>query len=334
VKNYPSPFKPAWWLNNAHLQTLYPSLCRQPPRIKTKRERFQTADEDFIDIDFFGEEEWPLVIILHGLTGSSDSSYVKGLQETLFQQKLRSAALNFRGCSGEPNNTALWYHSGETSDLNAIYQILRHKQPDIPIAVVGFSLGGNVLLKWLGEQGENLDVFAAVAVSAPLLLGICATRLDKGFSKLYRNQLIRELKSGLYNKYHHLMQINLPEEAKKLADLGDVSQAVSFWQYDEMVVAPLYGFQNAADYYNQNSGRRYMQNIQTPTLLIQALDDPFMTPEVIPPAAEFSGMIELEITAGGGHVGFIYGTNPFKPKYWLDQRIPEFINRKLANSSK
>jgi predicted alpha/beta-fold hydrolase len=160
-----STFNPAWWLNNPHLQTIYPSLLRKPPEPVVKRERLMTEDHDFIDIDFCGEGNQPLVILLHGLTGSSQSGYIKGLQQALLEQGLRSAALNFRGCSGEYNNSSRCYHSGETGDIDFLYRTLRAREPQTPMAAVGFSIGGNVLLKWLGEQGSNIQLFAAVAVS-------------------------------------------------------------------------------------------------------------------------------------------------------------------------
>ena len=327
-------FKPAWWLDNGHLQTVFSTLFRQSPQIQTQRERIQTPDHDFLDIDCYGDGIGPLVIILHGLTGSSTSTYVKNLQAALFQEGYRSAALNFRGCSGVPNNTSRWYHSGETGDLNYLYQTLRHREPLTPIAVVGFSLGGNVLLKWLGENGaKQLDLFAAVSVSAPLLLDICATRLDGGFSKFYRNRLISELKSGFRDKYNHLVHLNQLAEAEKLSKLGDISKVSSFWQYDEQVIAPLYGFKSAADYYKQNSARPYLKNISIPTLLIQAKDDPFLTTDILPQPRELSTFVELVMTQGGGHVGFIGGANPFKPKYWLDWCIPEYLNKRLATKS-
>jgi predicted alpha/beta-fold hydrolase len=327
-------FKPAWWLDNGHLQTVFSTIFRQSAQIKTRRERIQTADNDFLDIDWYGDGIAPLVIILHGLTGSSTSRYVKNLQVALFQAGYRSAALNFRGCSGVPNNTSRCYHSGETGDLNYLYQTLRHKEPLTPIAVVGFSLGGNMLLKWLGENAaKQLDLFAAVSVCAPLVLDICATRLDSGFSKLYRNRLISELKSGFRDKHHHLVQLNQLVEAEKLSKLGDISNVSSFWQYDEQVIAPLYGFKSAADYYKQNSARQYLKHIRIPTLLIQAKDDPFMTTDVLPQPSELSAAVELEITQGGGHVGFISGANPFKPQYWLDCCIPEYLNKQLATNS-
>jgi predicted alpha/beta-fold hydrolase len=324
-------FKPSWWLNNAHLQTIYPALLRKsPPQITTRRERLLTPDNDFIDIDFCGAGESPLIILLHGLTGSSQSGYIKGLQFELLTQGFRSAALNFRGCSGEYNRLARCYHSGETEDIHFLYQILRQREPGTPFAVVGFSLGGNVLLKWLGEQGNKLCLFAAVAVSVPLVLSSCASKLDNGFSKIYRDHLLRELKYYVLAKRQHLEKLGQIHEANKLKSLGDLSGITSFWQYDDRIVARLHGFQNVHDYYQRSSSRQFLKSIALPTLLIQASDDPFMTADVLPEQAELSSSVNLEITQGGGHVGFITGTNPFKPDYWLEHRILEFLKQHIT----
>lgn len=321
-----STFKPAWWLSNCHLQTIYPALLRKSPSPPDyRRERLTTPDHDFIDIDYCGTGNQPLIILLHGLTGSSQSGYIKGLQLALFKQGLRSAALNFRGCSGQANNRARCYHSGETQDIHFLYQTLRQHEPETPIAAVGFSLGGNVLLKWLGEQGENVNLFAAVAVSVPLLLGICATKLDKGVAQLYRGNLLKELKAYMHNKLLHLDNVGHKEDAMRIKGLGDLSTIRSFWQYDGRVVAKLHGFKDVHDYYNRASSRQYLKSIAIPTLLIQAVDDPFMTPEVLPSLDEISPQVQLEFTPHGGHVGFISGHIPLRPKYWLEQRIPEFL---------
>ncbi|OQK16347.1 alpha/beta hydrolase [Methyloprofundus sedimenti] len=326
-----STFKPAWWLNNAHLQTLYPALFRKLPNSLLKRERLITADDDFIDIDFCGEGDQPLVILLHGLTGSSQSIYIKGLQQALLAQGLRSAALNFRGCSGEYNHSSRCYHSGETGDIDFLYRTLRAREPDLPMAAVGFSLGGNVLLKWLGEQGSGVQLFAATAVSVPLVLSACASKLDSGFSKLYRASLLRELKEYVHLKQQHLESLGKTEEAKILRQVGDLDKITSFWQYDDRVIAKLYDFANVEDYYQRSSSRQFLQSIRIPTLLIQAQDDPFMTPAVIPDITELSSCVFLETTPAGGHVGFISGHNPFRPEYWLEQRIPEFLLEQLSH---
>jgi len=324
-----STFKPAWWLNNPHLQTIYPSLLRKPPEPTIKRERLTTEDNDFIDIDFCGEGNQPLVILLHGLTGSSQSGYIKGLQQALLEQGLRSAALNFRGCSGEYNDSSRCYHSGETGDIDFLYRTLRAREPQTPMAAVGFSIGGNVLLKWLGEQGTKLQLFAATAVSVPLVLSACASKLDSGFSKIYRASLLRELKDYVRLKQVHLESLGKTEEAELLRKIGDLEDIKSFWQYDDRVIASLYDFANVADYYQRSSSRQFLQAIRVPTLLIQAADDPFMTPEVIPELKELSASVFLEITEAGGHVGFIAGNNPWHPEYWLERRIPEFLLQRL-----
>lgn len=325
-----STFKPAWWLNDAHLQTLYPALLRNtPPPAECWRERLTTPDDDFLDLDFCGTGTGPLVMLLHGLTGSSQSGYIKGLQQVFLEQGMRSIAMNFRGCSGEYNRLARSYHSGETEDIQFLYETLRGREPDTTIAAVGFSLGGNVLLKWLGEQGGNLDLFAAVAVSVPLVLHLCASKLDKGFSKVYRARLLKELKDYMRYKQQHLERLNVHAEVQKIKQLGDLSRINSFWQYDDRVVAKLHGYKNVHDYYQRSSSRQFLKNIAVPTLLIQSVDDPFMTADVLPPAEELSPHVQLEVTQGGGHVGFVAGRNPFKPVYWLEQRIPEFLRQQI-----
>jgi len=321
-----STFKPAWWLKNTHLQTIYPAFFRMiRPPASLRRERLNTPDNDFLDIDHCGEAGQPIVILLHGLTGSSASGYIKGLQHTLAKLGLRTAALNFRGCSGESNRLARCYHSGETEDIHFLYQTLRAREPETPIAAIGFSLGGNVLLKWLGEQGARLDLFAAIAVSVPLMLNICASKLDRGFSKLYRKHLLDELKQYVRLKLRHLETLGIEEEAEKIRQLGNLAEIDSFWQYDDVVVAKLHGYRDVHDYYQRSSSRQFLQSISVPTLVIQATDDPFMTVEVLPEAHELSPAVYLEIARGGGHVGFVTGAYPFRPRYWLEQRIPEFL---------
>jgi hypothetical protein len=318
-------FKPAWWLPGPHLQTLWQPLFRRRPTPMTRRERLETPDGDFLDIDWLGPDEGPIVILLHGLSGSSRSPYIRGMQSVLAKHGWRSAAMNFRGCSGEPNHTSRGYHSGDTRDLDFVYDTLRRRHKEAVIAAVGYSLGGNVLLKWLGERGNEIELMAAAAVCVPLRLDLCAERLDQGVSRLYRNQLLLELKDYVRDKQRHLELIGRHKEAGKLAGLGDLSSIQSFWEYDSRVVAGLYGFRDAKDYYGQSSARQYLQHIRRPTLVIQALNDPFMTPEVLPEASELSPAVSLEVTDSGGHVGFVGGHLPWHPEYWLERRIPAFF---------
>ncbi len=325
----PDSFRPAWWLNNPHLQTIYPALFRKNILLQRVRERLLTADQDFLDLDWYENAGKPLIILLHGLSGSSQSGYILGLQQALRDQGFASVALNFRGCGGGPNMRARGYHSGETEDIAFVYQTLRQRFPDRLIGAIGFSLGGNVLLKWLGEQGARLSLFAAVAVSVPLVLSECASRLDKGLSRIYRRYLLSELKRYIQQKQCFLETRGLQSEAEKLRQLGDLSDISSFWQYDDRVVARLHGFKDAADYYRRSSSRPFLAAIELPTLLIQARDDPFMTPKVLPSAAELAPQVMLEVHDGGGHVGFVCELKSRRSGYWLDKRIPAFLLEKL-----
>ncbi len=323
-----SAFQPAWWLRNKHLQTIYPALLRRSVLLSgCWRERLFTPDNDFIDIDYCGKGNGPLVILLHGLTGSSNSGYILGLQKKLLSQGWRSAALNFRGCSGEPNWLARAYHSGDTGDLDFLFESLRKREPDTEIAVIGVSLGGNVLLKWLGEQSNRVSVTSAVAVSVPLVLSLCAEKMDLGFSRLYRNRLLMELKQYMARKHAFLRATGKHTEAEKITRLGDLAKIKSFWEYDDRVVAPLHGFRDVHDYYRLSSSRQYLKDIAIPTLLLQDRADPFMTEKVIPGADELSSKVCLEVTEGGGHVGYINGQNPLRPGYWLEMRIVEFLRQ-------
>lgn len=324
-RSFPPQFHAAWWLNNPHLQTIYPALLRKPSPLQRRRERLSTPDGDFIDLDWYGEDRRRLVILLHGLSGSSRSGYIQGLQQALLVGGFASVALNFRGCGGEPNRLARCYHSGDTEDIQFLYRTLRQRLPETALAAVGFSLGGNVLLKWLGEQGDKVRLFAAVAVSVPLVLSACASKLDRGFSRVYRDRLLSELKHYIRLKQRSLAGLGLAEEADKLRRLGDLAPITSFWQYDERVVAALHGFRDAEDYYRRSSSRPFLKAIRVPTLLIQADDDPFMTEAVLPSASELAAGVSLEVVRGGGHVGFVGGGNPFRPQYWLEQRIPAFL---------
>lgn len=324
-------FKSAWWLHNPHLQTLYPALLRKKHGLNRQRERLLTPDGDFLDLDWHGDDKRIIVILLHGLSGSSQSGYILGLQHSLKQQGLSSVALNFRGCSGEPNRLARCYHSGETEDIHFVYQTLQQRYPQAAFAAVGFSIGGNVLLKWLGEQGNKLNLFAAVAICVPLILADCATKLDHGFSRVYRHQLLKELKDHIEHKKHHLESIGRTDEANKLRQLGDLSTIRSFWQYDDRVVAPLHGFRDVHDYYGRSSSRQFLPAIQIPTLLIQAEDDPFMPKTVLPEASELPPQVMMEIYTGGGHVGFVSGHRFCGIDYWLDTRIPAFLHERIKN---
>lgn len=315
-------FKPAWWLPGPHAQTLWAALCRRPPRPPVRRERLELPDGDFLDLDWAGPVGRPLVMILHGLEGSSDSAYARGLLWAVMAHGWCGVVLHFRGCSGEPNRRAASYNAGHTADLDHVIRDWRRREPATPLACVGYSLGGNVLLKWLGEQGEAAPVQAAVAVSVPFLLSGAAERLQQGFSRLYQAYLLHHLRASYRAKASLAAQLPL-----SLAEMGCLRD---FYRFDDRVTAPLHGYRGVHDYYQHASCRPYLRAIRVPTLLIQALDDPFLLPTVVPAADELAAGTVLELSRYGGHVGFVSGRLPGQAVYWLEQRIPGFLQHHLA----
>ncbi len=314
-------FKPAWWCRGPHSQTLWAPLFRRGPRIRVKRERLELPDGDFIDLDWSVGDGAPVIIILHGLEGSSRSPYVRGMFAALQQQGMRPMVMHFRGCSGEPNRLARGYHSGDTNDLAFVVRTLREREPHTPLAAVGYSLGGNVLLKWLGESGNSAGLYAAAAVSVPFVLQNSSKRLDRGFSRLYRRCLLSCLRRSLQRKFRGTTP---PFRADAAA------AARTFHEFDNAVTAPLHGFQNAEHYYAASSSRPYLRRITVPTLIVHAADDPFLSRELIPSTDDVSPQVSLEIPAHGGHVGFIGGSWPGQPRFWLEERIPVFLMHQLT----
>lgn len=316
-----SSFKPAWWLPGPHAQTLFPFIARRRLTIATQRERLILPDGDFLDLDWAlnAPTQAPLVLVLHGLEGSLRSHYAAGLLQSLNRAGLRAVLMHFRGCSGEPNRLPRSYHSGETADLEWVVTLLRQREPDATLAAVGFSLGGNVLLKWLGEFGAHAKVDAAVAVSVPFSLAIAADRLDRGLSQIYQAYLLHKLRRSLRAKQ---ARIKLP------LVLPDLNQLDSFRRFDDAVTAPLHGFAGVDDYYARASSRPFLMRITLPTLILQARDDPFMTPAILPSPADLAPAVRMELSPTGGHVGFI-GGRLGHPDYWLEQRIPTFLNEQL-----
>jgi predicted alpha/beta-fold hydrolase len=314
-------FKPAWWLRNPHLQTLWAALLRPKIKLSIRSERLELADGDFLDLAWVGGGSGPRVLILHGLNGSIGSPYARGILQAINNRGWRGVFMHFRGCSGEPNRLAQSYHSGETRDLQAVITELIHREPNSPLFAIGYSLGGNVLLKWLGEIGEsNVDspLKAAVAVSIPFELAKTAEHLKTGFSRLYQWHLLRELSA-----YHHRKFKDLPKPSA-INDV-DVTQLKTFWEFDNAITAPLHGFKNADDYYEKSSSRQYLAKIKTPTLILHARNDPFTTLNALPEVHEVSKHVSLEFSEDGGHVGFVSGKYPWKPIYWLEERIMDYL---------
>lgn len=331
-----SPFRAAWWLRNPHFQTLFSTFFRRPPALARERETVALADGDFLDLDWHWPADWtparPLVLVVHGLSGSSDSHYVLGLQAALSARGWASAALNCRGAA-RPNNLPRAYHAGASDDLRQALAHLRARFPAAQRAVVGYSLGGNMTLKLLGELADEGDrdlVCAGVAVSAPLVLTLCADRMDQGLSQLYRRHFLTTLVAHWEEKMRHLERAGHLEAARRVQERLLQGPFRSFWHFDNALVAPLHGFADVHDYYHRSSGRQFLRRIQTPTLVIHAHDDPLMSPGVLPEVAELAPAVHFELCREGGHVGFIEGGTPMAPRYYLERRVPDFLARQFA----
>ncbi len=299
------------WLPGPHLPTIWASVGRRPPRVPLRFERVELADGDFLDLAWTGRREGPVVLVLHGLEGSHESSYARAILHALDAAGYRAVLLHFRGCSGEPNRLDRNYHSGDTGDLALIAAHIATRTGRPPYAAIGYSLGGNVLLKWLGETGAANPLTTAVAVSVPFDLAACATRLNQGFSRLYQHRLVRSMRDKYLAKF--------ATRPSPLA-IADVRRLNTFWTFDDQVTAPLHGFRDADDYYRRSSSRQFLSRIAVPTLIVHAHDDPFVPATAIPSAAELAPATTLELTARGGHVAFI-GSSGARAGDWLESRI-------------
>ncbi|MFQ5660849.1 MAG: hydrolase [Gammaproteobacteria bacterium] len=315
-------FKPAWWLPGPHAQTLWPHLFRRLPRLKLIPERLELPDGDFVDLCWTERRPGPIVAVFHGLEGCIRSPYATGIMAAIHSKGWRGVFMHCRGCSGEPNRLNRSYHSGDTGDIGYLLQTLRQRHPGTPLAAVGYSLGGNALLKYLGEDENEKYLAVAAAVSVPFILSDSADRLERGVSRFYQYYLLHRLHKKTASKFAGKQS---PIALSNLFNLN------TFRSFDNEITAPLHGFRNVDDYYNRCSSRQFLKNIHTPVLIINAMDDPFMTPAVIPKPDELSEQVRLELSETGGHVGFISGNVPWHARYWLEERIPEYLQKFIGN---
>ncbi|MFP4062429.1 MAG: YheT family hydrolase [Halochromatium sp.] len=338
-----SDFRPPWWLRNPHLQTLWPKLLMQlrqrggasaPPQTALERRRIELVDGDFIDLSIGIQRKGPRVLILHGLEGGLDSHYAGSLVDRLAGDGFQPVFMHLRGASGEPNRLARSYHSGASEDLRAVLEALAADPEGPPLAAIGFSLGGNLLLKYLGEcwnepgagpgpepgakpgakPGGGLGdplLARAIAVSVPFVLRDAMLRLELGFARIYRNYLVSRLKAAYRQKF-----------ARRPSPLAvDLDRITDFNRFDDQITAPLNGFAGVFEYYQRASCRGALRQIRTPTLIIHALDDPFMFPSTVPFEHELGPGIRLELARHGGHVGFIAGHGAGYATDWLESRM-------------
>lgn len=316
-------FRPAWWLPGPHAQTLGARILRTRRGVSFRRERVELPDGDFLDLDWpvadgcrDAPDPAPLVVVLHGLEGSARSTYAVEAYRALARVRLAAVGLNFRSCSGELNRLPRLYHSGDTGDLAYVLGLLRRRFPERRIGALGFSLGGNVLLKFLSESSDGVPS-AAAAVSVPYDLGAGADHIERGFGRLYRRYLVRKLQRKVRAKALTL---------RGRVDVARVIAARTFRDFDGAGTAPLHGFRDADDYYARSSSRHSLADIRVPTLLVHALDDPFLPAVAVPSGTTIASnaCLRSAVVAHGGHVGFVAGS-PWRPVFWAEQRAARFL---------
>ncbi|MGH8281735.1 MAG: hydrolase [Gammaproteobacteria bacterium] len=317
-----SDFKPSLLLRNRHAQTIFPNIIYPRMRVAVRRERLELPDGDFIDVDWTTGKTGPIVIVLHGLEGSIKSHYAARIMRKLDELGFRGALPHFRGCSGEPNRLPIHYHSGFTQDLEYFSGLLKQREPQTPLAAVGYSLGGNVLLKWLGESANSHRLVTAVAVSVPFDLADASRTVEHGMSQIYKWNLLGRMRSSTRRKF------------KRVAPpfpLPNIRKLRSFRSFDNALTAPLHGFKDADEYYMTCSSRYYLKNITVPTLILHSTDDPLMTPASVPREDELSPAVMLELSHKGGHVGFVNGSL-LHPNMWLAKRISRHLHQYLRKA--
>lgn len=309
---------------------MWGKFFRTPPRVETRIERVDTPDGDVVDLvrtpGTRDDQSAPTLLLLHGLEGSVRSHYTAGTLHEAQRRGWQANLLLFRGCNGALNSAARSYHSGETTDLDFVIRRLRAERPAAPLVLAGVSLGANVLLKWLGEQGADASgvVTAAIAVSAPFDLARSSAHIDVGFSRVYAWNFLKSLKAKALEKIR---------QHPGLADPTRVLAADSLWAFDDAYTSVTHGFIDAADYYFRSSSIRYLARIRVPTLLLSSRDDPFHPPQMLDDVARIAAgnpALHLEFTARGGHVGFIEGSTPRHARYYMERRIADFATERLT----
>lgn len=320
------PFQTSLLLKNAHIQTVLPRILRSKPVFQPFWQRLDTPDGDFLDLAWSEDPAGakaarkPLLAVFHGLEGSFRSPYANGLLRQFSRQGWLAVLMHFRGCSGTVNRSAKAYHSGETDDARYFLSSVHKRFPENPKAAVGFSLGGNMLSRYLAKYVDEPLIDMAAIVSAPFELAACAKRMEQGLSLIYNRYLLASLKRTALTKAPLLRQhLSLSENT--------ISTIKTLWQFDDLITAPLYGFDDAADYYHQCSGMAVLSEIKVKTLIIQAADDPFMSDAVVP-RYQLPENIDYRLYENGGHVGFLSGS-PASPQFWLEKALPYYF-RPLA----
>ncbi len=314
-------FKPAWWCRGRHFQTIYGGLFRSNPKLPLRRERLETPDGDFLNLDRLdGPQNSPVLIVLHGLGSSANVPYIHSLLREAHEAGWRAIAINARGSNGELNRLKQMNHGGKTEDLDFVLSHLIKTEHPEKIYLVGYSLGGNIILKWLGEKGSLIpkEVKKAAAVSVPYDLSRAAHNLDHGFNqKIYARLLLKRLRKQALEK---------EKQYPGILDIEKVKHAHTFQVFDREVTARLNGFKDEYDYWTKSSAVNYLDGIKIPVLLIHAANDPFLPKQDLPlEKIKQSGYLKLLLTSDGGHLGFVSGKIPFHQNRWLEHAIFKFF---------
>jgi predicted alpha/beta-fold hydrolase len=323
-------YSPAWWIPGGHLQTLWGKLFRRQTAAPTVLERWDTPDEDFVELYRLQSARGaPRVLLLHGLEGTIRSHYAQGLLNEAARRGWGADLLIFRSCGSEPNLTRRFYHSGETTDAAFALDRISREYPTSPLAIAGVSLGGNVLLKFLGERGTDLpaQLKAAAAISVPFDLSRSSKRINRGFSRFYQKFFLSSLRQKAQEKAGRFPDI---------ASADGISQLRTLEDFDNLITGPLHGFLDAQDYYQKSSSLPLLGRIRINTLLLSAVDDPVLPPEVLDEVRDVARRnpnLHLEFVEKGGHAGFIAGSWPWRPFYYAEYRVGEFFARQFDKAS-
>lgn len=323
MPNHP-PFRPAWWLPGAHLPTIWGKFGRKVPPAHQRIECWPTPDGDSVSVARIdpASPDAPTLLLLHGLEGTIRSTYAQGLMHQARARGWGAAMLLFRTCDGRMPEVPRLYHSGETSDLDHCVRTLLAERDAAPLYCVGVSLGANVLLKWLGEQGDAVPprIRRAAAVSTPFDLDAGARHLERGLSRVYSWHFVRTLKRKGWAA--------LARHPSLRVDRSSLESARTFWEFDDAFTAPVHGFEGASDYYERSSSLPFLSMIRVPTLLLSAVNDPFLPPVVLDRVREVAAQnpaLHVEFTRAGGHVGWISGP-PWAPSYYLEHRLASWFD--------
>jgi predicted alpha/beta-fold hydrolase len=320
----PPRYRAPWWLAGAHVQTVYPALFGRPPEVTYVRERWETTphgkpDGDFIDVDrITGDDSKPLLVVFHGLEGSSESPYARYLMAEAKRRGWRGLVAHFRGCGGEMNRLPRAYHSGDSAEIDWVLRRARAESPSRPLYVASVSLGGNATLKWLGEQGDAAVGIAdaAIAISAPVDLTAAGEALEHGFCKVYTYNFLATMKKNALAKLARFPGLFNAEKVRRAKTLRE---------FDNEVTAPLHGFRDTDDYWTRASAKPGLPHVRIPTLMLNALNDPFLPAWALPSPGDVSSCIKLDFPADGGHVGFLRGPFPGNGA-WLPERAFHFFD--------